>query len=97
VQEDTFRILLRDSAEIAKAESMLRGGPAKVVAGKLRSGDGGFNAPWRWHLHPDSTWLADMVVELCQGTPSAVEQNLEAWLTDGLLCVTPAEIVARER
>jgi hypothetical protein len=94
---DTFRIVLRDSAETVKAERGLRGGPAQVVAGRLRAGDGGFNPPWHWHLDPDSTWLADMAIELCQGSPSAVEHELEAWLKYGLLCVTPAEIVTRER
>jgi hypothetical protein len=94
---ETFRIILRDAAEIARAESVLHRGPLKVVIGRLVSGDGGFNAPWRWHLKPDSTWIADLSIELCQGTPSVVEEELEGWLEYGLLCVTPAEIVARER
>jgi hypothetical protein len=94
---ETFRIVLRDTAEIARAESVLRRGPLKVVTGRLVAGDGGFNAPWRWHLKPDSTWLFDMTIELCQVTPSGVEAELAAWLEYGLVCVTPAEIVARER
>ena len=79
-RSETFRIVLRDPAEIARAERMLDGGPEKVVAGKLAAGDGGFNAPWRWHLKPGSTWLADMAIELCQGSPSAVDEELEGWL-----------------
>ena len=94
---ETFRIVLRDPAEIAKAERVLSGGQPMVVAGRLVAGDGGFNAPWSWHLKPDSTWLTGMVIELCEGIPSAVEQDLEGWLQYGLLCVTTAEIVARER
>jgi hypothetical protein len=93
---EAFRIVLRNPAEIATAERVLSSGQAKVVAGRLAPGDGGFNAPWHWHLQPDSTWIADMAIELCQGTPSAVEAELEGWLRYGLLCVT-AEIVARER
>lgn len=50
------------------------------VTGTLVKGDGGFNSPWSWHLDPSSVRMAEVSVELCDGTPSFVEENLDYWL-----------------
>jgi hypothetical protein len=50
------------------------------VTGTLVKGDGGFNSPWSWHLDPSSVRMAEVSIELCDGTPSFVEENLDYWL-----------------
>lgn len=43
---------MRDPALIAEAERLIAAGDQKIILGELRSGDGGFNAPWSWHMDP---------------------------------------------
>jgi hypothetical protein len=50
------------------------------VTGTLVKGDGGFNSPWSWHLDPSSVRMAEVSIELCDGTPNFVEENLDYWL-----------------
>ena len=50
------------------------------VTGTLVKGDGGFNSPWSWHLDPSSVRMAEVSIELCDGTPSSIEENLDYWL-----------------
>src|SRR5262245_5698701 len=50
----TFRVLLRDPALVAQAAALVGAGNVRIVSGALRSGDGGFNRGWSWHLDPPS-------------------------------------------
>jgi glucose/arabinose dehydrogenase len=50
------------------------------VNGRLGAGHGGFNIGWSWHLDPDAWDLAGVSIELCDGRPSHVEQDLPYWL-----------------
>jgi hypothetical protein len=57
------------------------------VTDKLARGDGGFNIPWPWHLEPDSVRMAEVSIELCDGRPSLIEEDLEYWIeTVGSYC-----------
>jgi hypothetical protein len=79
----SFRILLKSSASIEEAERLLRSGETRWVVGRLRRGDGGFNAPWSWHFDPDDPAdisFAEVTIEECQATPGYVEEHLDAWL-----------------
>ena len=94
----TFRVLIRDPAAIAEAESLIGAGQQKTLFGPLRAGDGGFNAPWSWHLEPDAIGFADVTIELCDGCPKFVENDLDYWLgTVRQYCPWTTEVVARER
>lgn len=55
---------------------------AKTPFGALKPGPGaGFsNAPWSWHLDPNDISLAEFTVELFDGLPQYVEDNLDYWL-----------------
>lgn len=97
--EEFFRILVWAPELIAEAERILAGEePRKIVVGELRCGTGNFNGPWSWHLEPDSIAFADFAIELCDGCPSFVQDDLEYWLyTVGRYCPWSAELVRRVR
>ncbi len=57
------------------------------VNGTLDYGNGGFNSPWSWHIIPNEWQLAEMSIELCDGLPQYVEENLDYWINDvGYFC-----------
>jgi hypothetical protein len=65
------------------------------VTGTVVKGDGGFNSPWSWHLDPSSLRMAEVSIELCDGTPSFVEENLDYWLeTVHTYCPWSSKVVA---
>jgi hypothetical protein len=51
-----------------------------IVTGLLAIGDGGFNSPWSWHLDPDTVEMVEVAMELCDGRPSDIENDLEYWI-----------------
>jgi hypothetical protein len=53
---------------------------ATIPNGLLVRGGTSYNAPWSWHIDPEDIHMADMTIELSDGTPSQVEDNLEYWL-----------------
>lgn len=48
------------------------------VAGPIKAGNGGVNLAWSWHLADFA--LSEAAIELCDGTPALVEQDLDYWL-----------------
>lgn len=95
---EQFRVLLRNEAQIVAAEALIGASTQKIVNGALLPGDGGYNAPWSWHMDPENVDLADFTIEVCDGRPSMVEADLDMWLnTVGRFCPWSSRIVARER
>jgi hypothetical protein len=95
---ETFRALIRDPTVIATAESLVGAGQQQILNGALVAGDGGFNAPWSWHLDPETVGFTDLAIELCDGCPLFIEEDLEYWLdVVGRYCPWSTEVVARER
>ena len=95
-QGEVFRILLENSTQIQTAAALLATGSTHVVAGTPRVGDGGFNAPWTWHLDPASVGFPDVTAEVCEGCPHDIESNLNYRLSLG--CFAPIGVViARDR
>jgi hypothetical protein len=73
---ETFVMRVRDAETIRLAREGLRGRSSAFPAGPLRRGDGGFNAPWSWHLDPAEVRLVEAAIEICDGRPSYVETHL---------------------
>jgi hypothetical protein len=98
VVDETFRIRIEDPDLVAQARRILGGEePQKIVTGQLAAGDGGFNDPWSWHLVPETVGFAEAAIELCDGKPSFVEDDLSYWLnTVGTYCPWSAQIIAEE-
>ncbi len=58
----------------------LNGARTLIVSGTVTAGNGGFNNLWSWHLDPLSIVLGNSFIEVCDGMPSWVENNLAQWL-----------------
>ena len=50
------------------------------IHGRIDRGNDGYNLNWSWHFVPGEWALAEMSIEVCDGTPSYVEENLDDWL-----------------
>jgi hypothetical protein len=93
---ESVRLETTSGDALAQADSLLRSGEARWAAGTPRRGDGGFNAPWHWHLDPATISFAEVTIEACQTWPSAVEQDLDYWIGFGQVCLW-GTVQARER
>lgn len=94
---ETFRIRLTDRGVIDQADGLIGRGSVMIVLGSLAAGDGGFNAPWSWHLDPNTVEFAEGAIELCDACPSLIEADLDYWLnTVGNYCPWSTEVIARE-
>ena len=93
---ETFRMRVVDPAAIAEADALI-GKPTKIIIGNLEAGNGnGDNIGWSWHLDPTSIHFGDMAVEVCDGLPSHIENDLDYWLVRvGYYCPWSGEIVKR--
>jgi hypothetical protein len=98
-RQETFRIALDDPALIATAEQRLDDKTEGIVHGTLARGDGGFNAPYTWHLKPETITFPDQAIEVCSGRPmSDVESDLAYWVdTIGIYCPWGARLIRRIR
>jgi hypothetical protein len=88
---EQFVMRVRDPETIRLARENLQGRNSAFPAGPLRRGDGGFNAPWSWHLDPAEVRLTEAAIEVCDGLPSYVESHQAEFPT---YCPWAARIVA---
>lgn len=93
VGSDSFVLRASDPETIRLAFDNLRGRNTRFPIGPLRHGDGGFNAPWSWHLDPDAVRLTEVAIEVCDGAPSYVEAHVDEFAPLGY-CPWGARIVA---
>ncbi len=81
--EGQFAAVTSDPAVLAKLESQLAL-PASErhlhVSGPIEAGNGGFNLSWSWHFVTDRWDVVEASVELCDGTPQAVENDPSYWI-----------------
>jgi hypothetical protein len=95
---ETFRVLMTDPALIAEAERLIATGDQRILIGSLAAGDGGFNAPWSWHMVASTLEFADVTIELCSGCASFVENDLDEWINNvGSFCPWEALFLEREQ
>jgi hypothetical protein len=91
---EEYKVLLTDARLIAHARELLAGGEeGRIPSGLIVRGDPGVNAPWSWHIDPDSIEFADMTMEICDGLPSHIEDGT---LTGDRYCPWSAEVIAVE-
>lgn len=93
---ETFQVQITDPETITEAERLIGSDDRRIVTGPLRRGDGGFNEPWSWHLDPDSVAFADLTIEVCDGCPYMLEDDVDYWVdTVGQYCPWSTEIIDR--
>ena len=92
VSGERFVLRLTDPETIRIAEDNRLGRNSQFPIGPLRSGNGGFNAPWTWHFDPAETRFAEVAMELCDGRPSYVEQHKQDYPS---YCPWGARVVER--
>ena len=57
-------------------------------------GEDNHNAPWSWHIDPEDIVMAEVTIELCDGTPQFVEDNVDYFVDSvGGYCPWSAELV----
>ncbi len=96
VSGETFVVRVTDEDQARQMEARLASGQEAVLSGELAAGDGGFNAPWSWHMVPSTVHAPDVAIEVCDGRPSMVEEDLTYWLdTVQRFCPWGASVVAR--
>ena len=61
--------------------------PSGVI---VRDGDGGVNAPYSWHIDPDTLEFVGFTTEVCDGLPEYVEDGT---LTSDVYCPWSATVV----
>lgn len=92
VSGERFVLRTTDPATIRYADDNRLGRNSRFPLGPLREGDGGFNAPWTWHLDPEETRFVEVAIELCDGRPSYVEAHQDDYAT---YCPWGARVVER--
>lgn len=57
---------------------------ANIPNGKILLGPGAadHNSPWNWHLDPEDIEMAELTVEVCDGRPSHVEDNVDEFVNN---------------
>lgn len=91
---ERFVIKLVTLEQIAVAQEMMRGQRPElnIISGRLAAGSGGFKRDpntgreWSWHLVPETIQFAEVSIEVCQGRPSFVQEELANWLRLGQYC-----------
>jgi hypothetical protein len=57
------------------------------ISGPVAPGNGGHNLGWSWHFEPGSWELVEISIELCDGRPQMVEDDVDKWIADvGVFC-----------
>ena len=97
VEGELFHVWLTNTQAIQQVLDLKNGtSEANIPNGPLVAGPGAgdHNAPWSWHLDPAQTTLAEVTIEVCSGTPSYLEANVDEWVNVvGQYCPWSAELV----
>lgn len=98
VSGEEFTVEVATQTQVEELEARLDSGEPGVIIGDLMEGDAGYNEPWSWHLDPATVHAVDMSIELCDGRPSMVEDDLGYWLdTVTRFCPWGATVTERIR
>ncbi len=91
---EQFYVRATDPEAVSALKARVQSGEVSVVLGQVVQGDGGFNAPWSWHLDPASVEVADAAMELCDGRPSMVQKDVGKWIAEArVFCPWSAKVV----
>jgi hypothetical protein len=88
--EDTINDLY--ALQAGESDANIPNGP--IAHGNGPEGAEPVNVPWSWHYDPELVEMAEVTIEVCDGTPSFVEANVDYFVEDvGQYCPWNAELV----
>lgn len=98
VSGETYKIFVTNKDTIADIYALQSGlSQASIPSGRIVRGTVSYNSPWSWHIDSEDIHMAEITIELCDGTPSQVEENLDYWVdTVKRFCPWTARITAIE-
>jgi hypothetical protein len=98
VHGDSYVLVLEAPADVAHARDLVAQGPAAgatIAVATIAAGGDGANRdlrapgapPWSWHVTAFDGF-ADSTIELCDGWPGFVEQDVAGWIanTNATIC-----------
>ena len=91
----TFKVRVEDPATLQRLRDAFENGDGRagIPNGRLIAGDGGVNTGHAWHLV--DLELVDIAIEVCDGTASMVDADLDYWLnTVRQYCSWDARVIA---
>jgi hypothetical protein len=96
VGSESYSIFITNSGTIAQVIALQKGqSNARIPSGRVVKGAVDYNKPWSWHIDSRDITMVEVSMELCDGTPSMVEANLDEWIrTVGTFCPWSAELVS---
>jgi hypothetical protein len=77
-----FTALIDDAAAVAHIDETIAAGSVVIGIpnGLVVRGNGGVNGRHDWHL--EDVELADLTVEVCDGTADYLDEHLDEWIAD---------------
>ncbi len=95
VEGEEYSIFVENEETIADILAVQSGeSQAKILSGKIIGEPVDYNLPWSWHIDTQDIHMAEFTIELCDGLPSYIEDDLDYWVnTVGRFCPWGAEIV----
>jgi len=98
VSGERYRVFVTDADTVRDVFAVESGGSqATIPSGRLVRGAVDYNKPWSWHIDPQDIVMAEITMELCDGLPSHVEEDVDYWVdTVGRFCPWSARIVRIE-
>ncbi|HUG16901.1 MAG TPA: GerMN domain-containing protein [Thermomicrobiales bacterium] len=80
VSGQQYRIWVTNEETIDAILELQAGGDiGNIPNGLIHHGPGqdNHNAPWSWHIDPEEIVMAEVTMEMCDGTPAHVEDNVD--------------------
>ena len=101
VLDETFRVLMTNPYSIRDAINNYYGlNDKSIPIGDLvddRPGQSPYDGQWSWHMDSSSVAMTENAIEVCDGTLSFVEKNLDYWVKDvGYYCPWGARVISLE-
>ena len=98
VSGERYRVFVTDADTVRDVFAVESGeSQATIPSGRLVRGAVDYNRPWSWHIDPQDIVMAEITMELCDGLPSHVEEDVDYWVdTVGRFCPWSARIVKIE-
>jgi hypothetical protein len=81
VAGEKYNIFITNKETIKQVYAVQAGeSRATIPNGKLIKGAASYNPGWSWYIDPEDVIMTDLAVDLFNGLPSQVEQDVNYWV-----------------